>query len=82
MGVMPLFFSFYLMRGVKMKKLLKKLKKYVGFQIFDTPNWVGDKMIKIWEKDGKAVLVCEKWEYIEALGFTKKQLKKIRHALK
>ena len=65
-----------------MKKLLKRLKKYTGFQLFDNPNWVGDKMIKIWAKDGKEVLVCEKWEYIEALGFTKKQLKKIRHALK
>ena len=69
-------------KGEKMKKLLKKLKKYAGFQLFANPNWVGDEMTLIWSKNGKEVYLCEQWEYIEAFGFSDKKLNKIRDALK
>lgn len=66
-----------------MEKLLKKLKKYVGMQLFTNPNWVGDKMTRIWsDNKGREVLLCKQWEYIEALGFSDKELNKIRDALK
>ena len=65
-----------------MKKLIKKLKKYTGFQLFTNPNWVGDKMTLIWSNKGRELYLCEEWGYIEAFGFSDKKLNKIRNALK
>lgn len=62
----------------KITKLKSFLQKTVpGIQVFDTPNWAGDPMKKIYDKDGITVLHCEYWDYIEIFGLTDRQFESL-----
>lgn len=38
--------------------------------IFDTPNWIGDPMTTLYDKDGLRILICHPYLYFEVFGLT------------
>lgn len=48
-----------------------------GIQMFDTPNIVGDLMLRIYKKDDITVLFAPEYNYIEIFGISDEEFERV-----
>ena len=49
-----------------------------GIQMFDTPNIVGDLMLRIYKKDDITVLFAPGYNYIEIFGISDEEFERVK----
>ena len=59
----------------KLKNFLQE--NYPNAQAFNTRNFVGDVMMKVYDEDGIQVDYCENYNYIEIFGLTDKEFESL-----
>ena len=67
------------LKEMESEKLIEFLKKEFpkGIQMFNTRNWVGDKMCTIYNEDGFVVDYCHGYEYIEVFGLSDEEFSRL-----
>lgn len=61
-----------------MKDLKRFLQEnYPNAQAFNTPNWVGDNMELVYNKDNIQVMYCKEYDYIEIFGISSEEFESL-----
>lgn len=55
------------------KRVIKDRYNDADCGLFFTPNWIGDPMSTIWEKDGVTIDICYNYQYFEVIGLTEEE---------